>query len=62
MTTIPASRLPDHLAEARKQYANDRVKIEDDARMREAPKGVWVQAWLWVPDNEVVIEVRITGL
>lgn len=57
--TIKGSKLLDHLDQARRAYANDRCQIDDDARMEEKEKGVWVQAWVWVPDSEVVVEFTI---
>jgi hypothetical protein len=41
---------------ARVDYEDDGlVQVREDARIRRTkkePKGAWVQAWLWVPDEE----------
>jgi len=39
---------------ARVLYQNDECQIDDNARSSEADddSGIWVQAWVWVPNNK----------
>lgn len=37
---------------ARDIYQNDDLEIDDDARLSVADNGVWVQAWIWVSNEE----------
>jgi hypothetical protein len=33
--------------------AGEDIQIDDDAQVSDAlPEGVWVQAWVWVPEDE----------
>lgn len=43
------------LARARALYANgsdDNIEIDDHALVSKCDNGVWVQAWVWVPDEQ----------
>lgn len=44
------------ILKARELYASDELEIDDSAQMSEpgddGDKGVWIQAWVWVPDEE----------
>lgn len=42
------------IARARDQYAfgSDDVKIDDGALTSQADDGTWVQAWVWLPDDQ----------
>ena len=40
---------------ARRQYAegsDDNIEIDDDAKFSRGDDGCWVQAWVWVRDEE----------
>lgn len=43
---------PEQVAQAREMYADDDVMIDDDAQVSEAENGVWVQAWVWVGEDD----------
>lgn len=41
---------------ARSEYQNDDIEIDDNAQLSEVndgAAGAWVQAWVWVSDEEV---------
>lgn len=45
----------EELAWARANYAkpsNDDIEIDDNAQVSEAPEGVWVQAWVYIPNED----------
>jgi hypothetical protein len=42
-----------HIASARAQYCNDDIEIDDITRVSPTDDGCWVQAWVWVHDDEV---------
>lgn len=47
---------PYQIARARRLYAqgsDDDIEIDDDALVSEGDGGAWVQAWVWVPNQEV---------
>jgi hypothetical protein len=48
--TTPAE--PDEIVAAREMYADDDIQIDDDAAASRADDGVWVSAWVWVPNEE----------
>lgn len=57
MSNTPATPLADLVAlewfrnQAREHYQEvGQVEIDPDAEVREADKGAWVQAWVWVPE------------
>lgn len=33
--------------------SNDDIEIEPDAKLSRAEEGTWVQAWVYVPDEEL---------
>lgn len=37
---------------ARAQWGTDDLNIDDDAGKSEADEGVWVEAWVWLPNGE----------
>jgi hypothetical protein len=44
----------DELIEAaRKAYGTEGIEIDSDAEFTEADGGVWVQAWVWMGDDDV---------
>ena len=50
------SRLPatsKQIETARNEYQSDDINIDDDALTSRAPDGVWVQAWVWVSNEEM---------
>lgn len=42
-----------YVAKARKAYASDDVEIDDNPRISTADGGMWVQAWVWVGDEDL---------
>jgi len=50
--TRSSTATDDQLAEARAIHANDDLEIDDDATVSEADNGYWVQAWVWVPQDD----------
>lgn len=51
---IGAVASPGLREEAHDQYACDEIEIDDEGvGTSEAEGGVWVQAWVWVPDEDV---------
>lgn len=36
---------------ARELYGSDDVEIDDNAKASRADEGVWVGAWVWVPNE-----------
>jgi len=43
------------ITRARKLYvdgSNDDIEVDNDARVSIADTGIWVQAWIWLPDEE----------
>jgi hypothetical protein len=42
----------DEIILARRKYASDTVEIDKGAKVSVAEKGVWVQAWVWLPNEE----------
>lgn len=46
------------LAEAKRLYADhtDDVEIDDDAQLSRGENGTWVQAWVWVYQEENDVE------
>jgi len=43
---------PEQIKQARKDYANDDVEIDDNAKTSETDDGVWVSAWVWLKNKE----------
>ena len=55
MTTqdTPTYATPEQISAARELYAlgsDDNIEIDDNALVSTADDGVWVQAWVWVPN------------
>jgi hypothetical protein len=50
-----STRHKDYIAAARRIYAdeNDDIEVDDDAEVSSCDNGVWVQGWLWVPNDEM---------
>lgn len=48
---LDATAGPELIATARAQYASDAIEIDDDAGTSEGDGGTWVQAWVWVPNQ-----------
>ena len=48
-----ASQYSGHIAQAREQYCSDDIEIDDKTRVSPTDEGCWVQAWLWVSNEEV---------
>lgn len=45
--------------EARKKYGSTDIEIDNETTKKgfsEADKGVWVRAWVWVPDEALGVE------
>jgi hypothetical protein len=42
----------DEREQAREMYGSDDVEIDGNARTSRADDGVWVGAWVWVPNDE----------
>lgn len=42
----------DEIIMARRKYASDTIEIDEDAKVSVADTGVWVQAWVWLPNEE----------
>ncbi|WP_296320823.1 hypothetical protein [Reyranella sp.] len=40
------------IAAARAQYASDDIEIDAEPQLSHAEEGVWVQAWVWVSNEE----------
>lgn len=43
----------EEIEQARAVYQNDDVQIDDDALTSHTDDGVWVQAWVWLPKEDV---------
>lgn len=43
---------PEQIDRARKLHCSDDINVDDDAVVSVADEGVWVQAWVWVPNPE----------
>lgn len=43
---------PEQIARARGLYADDDCEIDDGARVSGADGGLWVAAWVWLPNGE----------
>lgn len=43
---------------AQKNYDTDELRIYDDAGTNEADGGVWVEAWVWVGDEDIAEEEK----
>ena len=41
----------EEIDEARAMYADDDINIDDGAKASRADEGVWVAAWVWVPND-----------
>jgi hypothetical protein len=39
-------------ARAAELFATDECQIDDDAQVSEADEGVWIAAWLWLPEED----------
>tara|TARA_R110000824_G_scaffold217366_1_gene403875 strand:- start:797 stop:973 length:177 start_codon:yes stop_codon:yes gene_type:complete len=44
---------------ARNQFACDDIEIDNDAKVSESSDGVWVQAWVWLDNEEVQVDGNI---
>lgn len=46
---------PEHWAvqQARDDYTNDEIEIDDEPLISETDEGAWVGAWVWVPNEHV---------
>ncbi|TJY57142.1 hypothetical protein E4T66_17170 [Sinimarinibacterium sp. CAU 1509] len=42
-----------HIEQARKDYCTDDIEIDDEPIVSVGDGGVWVNAWVWVRDEEV---------
>lgn len=42
--------VPALIERAKEMYEDDDIAIDTDARISVTDDGVWVQAWVWVPD------------
>jgi hypothetical protein len=54
MTTDAKTRIARAIERARERYAapsDDDIEIDDSPAAERADGGVWVQAWVWVPDD-----------
>ena len=40
------------IAKAKELYQNDDCEIDTGALTSEADNGIWVQAWVWIPNSE----------
>lgn len=38
---------------ARELFESDTLEVDDDAKVSWTEGGVWVQAWLWIPDEDL---------
>lgn len=38
--------------EAHDRYGTDDIEIDDEPATSEADDGIWVAAWVWVPDHD----------
>lgn len=47
-----AKATPEQIERASKLYGDDDCVIDDDATISEVDEGVWVQAWVWLPNEE----------
>jgi len=48
-TSVADEERREWIEQARYQHQNDECRIDDDAKISDAPPdGVWVQAWLWM--------------
>lgn len=41
----------DEIRKAREIYETDDIQIDTPSRVSVAEKGVWVQAWVWLPNE-----------
>ena len=44
---------PDQIAQARERY-DETAEIDDDALVSETDDGVWVSAWVFLPDDSTL--------
>lgn len=44
----------EEIQRARDEYQNDDVEIDEGAEASHADGGVWVQAWVWLGDEELL--------
>lgn len=47
-----AAEHADAIEQAREQYADDDLEIDDNPTVSPTDEGVWVSAWVWVPNSE----------
>jgi len=40
---------------ARAMYQENDIEIDDDAKISVAEGGAWVQAWVWIPEEELAL-------
>lgn len=48
-----------YVSKAREKYADpssDDIEIDDDPFISTADGGIWVNAWVWVSDEEIEVE------
>jgi hypothetical protein len=53
----PETATEDEIARARDQYAlgsSDNIEIDDNALVSRGDEGCFVQAWVWLPDDEAI--------
>ena len=43
---------PGEIGKARALYQEDDIEIDDDALVSRAEDGFWVQAWVWVGNDD----------
>lgn len=41
------------ISQARAQYCNDDIEIDDEPELSETDDGAWVAAWVWVANAEI---------
>ena len=49
-----------HLAQRRYQHGTDDVEIDDNAGFSYGEDGVWVQAWVWVANDDITKRMEET--
>jgi hypothetical protein len=46
----------DWIDRARNQFACDDIEIDNDAKVSKSSDGAWVQAWVWLDNEEAQID------
>jgi hypothetical protein len=54
---MPRPNPGQYIAQARAQYCNDDLEIDDDPKLSDNGEGCWVAAWVWVSDEEAEEQV-----